>query len=76
MPKLKGSLLLKKDKMRDIEIEINDDGTVLINRQELDHNKSLLEFLSDINPSNIDEIKDFLRENNVDLLFGEEILCG
>lgn len=62
--------------MREIEIEINDDGTVLINRQKVDHNKFLLELLSDINPSNIDEIQEFLKENNVDLLFGDEILCG
>ena len=60
----------------EIEIEINQDGVMLINRQGNEHNISLLDFLSDIEPANIAEIKDFLKENDVDLLFGEEILCG
>ena len=60
----------------EIEIEINDDGVVLINRQGNKHNIALLDFLSDLEAANIDELKDFLKESDVDLLFGDEILCG
>lgn len=60
----------------EIEIEINEDGVVLINRQNNKHNAALLSLMEDIGPSNLEEIKDFLKGNDVDLLFGDEILCG
>lgn len=60
----------------EIEIEINEDGVVLINRQDNKHNAALLSLMEDIGASNLEEIKDFLEENDVDLLFGDEILCG
>ncbi len=71
-------LLLLSNKMTDeeIEIEITNEGVMLINRQGNEHNIFLLDFLSDIDPANIDEIKEFLKENDVNLLFGDEILCG
>ena len=60
----------------EIEIEINEDGVVLINRQDNKHNAALLSLMEDIGASNLEEIKDFLEENDVNLLFGDEILCG
>ena len=60
----------------DIEIEINEDGTMLINRQGSEHNAELLELLEGINASNISSLEDFLSSSDVDLLFGDEILCG
>jgi len=60
----------------EIEIEINNDGVMLINRQDNKQNAALLLFMEELGASNIDELKDFLKENDVDLLFGDEILCG
>lgn len=62
--------------MKELEIEINEDGVMIINRKDNDHNDLLLELMKEIEASNIDELKDFLKHNNIDLLFGDEILCG
>lgn len=66
----------KKDEMEEIEIEISNDGVMLINRQGNEHNAALLSLMEDLGVSNIDELKDFLKRSNVELLFGDEILCG
>jgi len=70
------SLLSKKDKMQEIEIEINNEGVMLINRQDDKHNAALLSLMEEIGASNITELEDFLKKNDVELLFGDEILCG
>lgn len=62
--------------MKDIEIEINNDGVMLINRQENNHNLALLSLMEELGASNINELKNFLKRSDVTLLFGEEILCG
>lgn len=64
------------NKEEEIEIEINNDGVMLINRQGNKHNAILFEIMQEIGVSNIDQIEDFLKENNIDLLFGDEVLCG
>ena len=76
MRQIKVSDLLKKDKMEEIEIEISNEGVMLINRQDNEHNAALLLLMEELEASNIDELKDFLKRNDVDLLFGNEILCG
>lgn len=60
----------------EIEIEINQDGVMLINRQDDSHNTDLLSLMETLGASNIDELKYFLKGNDVELLFGDEILCG
>lgn len=62
--------------MQEIEIEINNDGVMLINRQSDQHNAALFSLMKQIGASNIAELEDFLKENEVDLVFGDEILCG
>jgi len=76
MQRKQASLLLKKDKMQEIEIEINNEGVMLINRQDDTHNALLLSLMREIGASNIEELECFLKENEVELLFGDEILCG
>lgn len=76
MQRKQASLLLKKDKMQEIEIEINNEGIMLINRQDDAHNALLLSLMREIGASNIEELECFLKESEVELLFGDEILCG
>ena len=62
--------------MQEIEIEINEEGVMLINRQDDQHNSLLLSLMETLDASNIEELEDFLKRGGVDLLFGDEIFCG
>lgn len=76
MLQVENLVLSKKDNMQEIEIEINEEGIMLINRQDDGHNAILLSLMKTLGASNIDELEDFLKRGGIDLLFGDEILCG
>ena len=62
--------------MRDFEIEIREDGTILFNRQNIELIEDIREILYQLS-TDIQEIDAFLSGREfIDLLRGKEIFCG